>query len=450
MSPFDPDALVPLLAPFDDAGRVWVAFSGGVDSTCLLHAAAAVRGHLPGTLGAVHVDHALQPGSRDWSDHCRGVCECLAVPLVTRRLRLRVRPGESLEAVAREGRYRELSTLLAAGDLLLTAHNQDDQAETLLLALIRGSGVHGLAAMPFESRLGRGRLVRPLLGVSRGALELYGRASGLTWIADPSNSDLARDRNYLRHRVLPLLRERWPALSRTLSRSAAHCAEAALLIDQAAERALCGLGGGRPGTLSIGGLLGLDPPLGRAVLRTWLRRSGFLPPDRAHLGRILSEVLTARAGASPLVAWTGCEVRRYRGDLFALRPLPPLPVGMELPIRARDLDLPGGLGTLHLSPGSVPEAPLVSTAGSGLCVRFGVTGQICRPPGGDHRRPLKKLFQDRGLPDWLRPYVPLVFDGDRLVAVAGLCRCEGQGPGQPGGPEVRWSGHPWEGLGFFR
>jgi tRNA(Ile)-lysidine synthase len=167
---------------------------------------------------------------------------------------------------------------------------------------LTGLTAAGLAAMPLVSDLGPGRLVRPLLGVPRAALEAYARDQGLSWVEDPSNVVLAFDRNFLRRRVLPLLRERWPAASATLARSAAHCAEAAALIAEAADESLRGLGGSRPGTLSLPALARLDPPRARAALRLWLKRLGLPRPDTAHLGRILAEVLPARADANPLVA----------------------------------------------------------------------------------------------------------------------------------------------------
>jgi tRNA(Ile)-lysidine synthase len=177
---------------------------------------------------------------------------------VVRRLHLTPIPGESLEATAREARYRALADMLRPGDLMLTAHNQDDQAETLLLALLRGSGVHGLAAMPREAGLGRGRLVRPLLDVPRATLEQYVRSFGLSWIEDPSNASLRMDRNYLRNSVVPLLRARWPGFSATLSRSAGHCAEAAQLVDGLAAELMEACVGAHPGTLGIRALGALE------------------------------------------------------------------------------------------------------------------------------------------------------------------------------------------------
>jgi len=423
-----------------------VAFSGGLDSTCLLSAAAVAAAHLPGPLCAVHLDHGLHPHSRSWAQHCRVVCESLGVSLTVRRLAIARAPGESLEAAAREARYAALAALLRPGELMLTAQHREDQAETLLLALLRGSGPEGLAAMPPVSDLGAGRLVRPLLGVSRAALEGYARNLGLSWIEDPSNDSLAFDRNFLRHRVLPLVRTRWPEASATLARSAGHCAEAAGLIERQAAQMLATSGGTRPGTLSIPALARLDPPLARAVLRLWLRRRGMPLPDTAHLGRILSEVLPARRDASPLVAWAGCEIRRYRRDLFATTPLPPRPGEQSLEWREDVLALPPPLGILTRS-------PRVSLAWDRCVghhvVRFGIEGQWCRPRPGGHRRPLKKLFQEAAIPPWLRPYVPLVFAGDDLVAVAGVCPCMADSEPELNDPGIRWSGHPWAALGFF-
>lgn len=445
MRPFDPEHLVRSLAPLAPAPRLWVAYSGGLDSTCLLHAAAAMRARLPAPLCAAHLDHGLHPDSPRWSEHCRRVCASWGLSLVTRRLAIGPTRGKSLEALARQARYSALADLLGPGELMLTAQHQDDQAETLLLALLRGSGPEGLAAMAPVSELGPGRLVRPLLDVPRSALEAYARDQGLTWIEDPSNDCLALDRNYLRRRVLPLLRERWPAAAATLARSAAHCAEAAALIADAAAQTLRGLGGGRPGTLAIPALAQLEPPRARAALRLWLKRQGFPRPDKAHLGRILAEVLPARADANPLVAWPGCEIRRYRGELFALAPLPRPPADLVLAWGGATLALPPPLGTLERVVGDAPTRTL-----GPLQVRFGVEGLSCRPSGTGHRRSLKRLFQEAGIPPWLRPSVPLVFDGDRLVAVAGVCACLGQAGRQSEGMEIRWRGHPWEGLGCLR
>lgn len=449
---FAPDGLGEVLAQLRPSGDCWVAYSGGLDSTVLLHAAAAIRLRLPGALRAIHVDHGLHADSPHWSASCQSECDALGVALVTRRLELRPRPGESVEAMAREARYRAIAALLAPHDCVLTAHNQDDQAETLLLALLRGSGVHGLAAMPADSTLGPGRLLRPLLGVPRHALEQYARERSLSWIEDPSNRAERLDRNYLRHRVVPLLRVRWPGVAATLARSAGHCAETARLVDDGASAALAHSQGRLGGSLSIRALAKLDPARQKSALRLWVRRRGFAAPPVRHLARILEEVLAARPDADPLVSWAGCEVRRYRDDLLALRPMPPLPgalaIRWELEGSSCDLDLPAGLGRLQW-----PQVAEVTRRGTGsgaaLTVRFGVPGQACRPAVAGHRRSLRRLLQEAGVPPWLRPYVPLVFSDERLIAVAGVCLCGDAGSGPPHVERPRWLGHPWEELGVF-
>nr|WP_210424686.1 tRNA lysidine(34) synthetase TilS [Marichromatium bheemlicum] len=424
------------MAALGGRGRCWVAYSGGLDSSALLHALTLAP--LTRPLGAIHIDHGLQPAARAWRVHCREHCRALGVRFVARALALSPPPGESLEAHARAARYRAFGRVLGRDELLLTAHHLDDQAETLLLALLRGSGVHGLAAMPGCAPLGRGRLVRPLLGVSRSQLLDYARRHRLDWIDDPSNEVLCHDRNLLRHQVLPLLRTRWPAAPTTIARSAAHCAEAAALIDRQAGHDLAAVAGAVPGSLSVAALAGLECAARRAVVRLWLRRQGFSVPGRARLERIVTELLAARADASPVVAWRDCEVRRYRDGLYALTPLPMMPDEVLRWSPGAALILPQGLGELQVTGVEVA-----------LEVRFGVGGQ-CRPRPGGSRRSLKKVFQEAGVAPWLRPLVPLLFVAgtDRLVAIAGVCGCHQRDAGASG--RLRWSGHPWGALGVFR
>ena len=455
-SPFSPEALLERLVPLGAVRRYWIAYSGGLDSSVLLAAAAVIRARLPGEdssgrLRAVHVDHGLQAASADWARHCAARCAALRLPLSIERPTSTPGPGESLEAWAREARYAIFRRLLAPGDLLLTAQHRDDQAETLLLALLRGSGPHGLAAMPVVAPLGAGRLVRPLLDFGRQSLADYARRQGLDWLQDPSNDHTAFDRNYLRHRVLPLLRARWPSAAATLARSARHCAEAAELVDQYAERALAEVRGVQPGALSLAALGRLDRPLRKAVVRHWLVERGFRPPDTRHLDRLLDELPAARADANPVVVWEGCQVRRYRGALLALRPLPPPPSsGTRLIWRISGehgvLELPDGFGRLawrrHPDSDTLPPAKAAKVIE--LQVRFGHVGHVCRAGANRPHRTLKNLFQESGVPAWLRGHVPLIFRGERLIAVAGVTACHGQG-GETGlSFQLLWSGFAWE------
>lgn len=417
---FRPEQLLPLLQPLG-ARRMVVAFSGGCDSTALLHALARLGPRLGAELLAAHIDHGLHPDSARWAVRCAAFCQALGVPCHTIRVTVGAAKGESPEAAAREARYAALATLIEAGDLLLTAHHRDDQAETLLLRLLRGAGPRGLAAMPFQAPFGRGLLVRPLLGLPRAALCGYARDAGLAWIDDPSNFDTDFDRNFLRHEILPTLAGRWPALSSLLARAARHQAEAAGLLDELAADDLSDARGTPANTLLIGRLSLLSAARQRNLLRYFLRRCGVPVPDAVHLERIRTELIPARADAMPLVAWPGGEARRYRDRIFALRPLPavpptPLPWDLSAP-----LPLPPGLGTLVPLParGAGVAIPRESAE-----IRFGPEGERCRVAGHRHTSTLKNLFQAAAIPPWERARTPLLYIGNRLAAVGDRWICE--------------------------
>ncbi len=426
---FSPEHLLRTLTGLPrPSSTYWVAYSGGLDSSVLLYALAELRNELSAPLRALHLDHGLQAGSDTWVEHCARVCDRIQVPLTQRRLWFSPQKGKSLEAIAREARLSAFRKCIGAGDLLLTAQHADDQAETLLLQLLRGSGLDGLAAMPMLSDLPPGHMARPLLGHTRAQLKAYALRYALDWVDDPSNRDDGFDRNYLRLKVMPLLGERWPAHAHTLSRSARHCAEAGSLIHELTRERMRDIRGRWPGTMSVEALKALDAPLSRTMLRQWIAKRGFRPPGRVHLERIRTEVLTAAADRSPMVVWSGAEVRRYRNDLFLLAPLPELPRGDILwPGSTRRLDLPRGLGYLDRQ-GRLPWPDLV--------VRFRVPGAGCRRGPDAPRKTLKKLYQEIAVADWLRPYVPLLYAAGELVAVADLCDC-----GLVGALPARWRGH---------
>ncbi len=445
MSAFSPEYLWSRLQSWGTPGRYLVAYSGGGDSQALLAALAALRPRLGAPLAAMHVCHGLEVGAGAWIEHCGRCCGQLDVPLTLLEVVVDPQRGESLEAVARIRRYRALARSMRAGDLLLTAHHQEDQAETLLLQLLRGSGVGGLAAMPGLAPFPPGLLGRPLLGVRRAELRRYAEASGLDWVEDPSNQDLGRDRNFLRHRVLPRIAERWPAWSQTLARSAGHCAEAKGLIEALARGSLEGCRGALPWTLSIPSLAALEVALRRAVLRQWILDQGLPPPDARHLERILGEVMGAAGDRNPLVAWPGCEIRRYRHQLFALSPLPAPPRGV-LDWTGERLTLPAGLGEIRALPVEGPGVAPRLWQQASRRVTFGAGELCCRPRGQDHHRSLKKLYQGQGVPAWLRPYLPLVLLDAELVAIGDGWSCEGPWSTPRGGIALSWVGHPWPDL----
>ncbi len=441
MTSFGAERLAESLTAIDPEwreGGACVALSGGLDSCVLLHAMAALARTQPFKLRAVHVDHGLQAASATWAESCREACTAAGVELRVLTLGLGVPRGESLEAAAREARYAALAAELAPGERLLTAHHRDDQLETVLIQLLRGAGVAGLAAMPARARLGPGWQLRPLLDVDRGALREYADGQGLAWCEDPMNASLRFDRGWLRARVLPAIRERWPAASVTVARRAAHHAEAGRLLDALAAADAEGILD--DGRVSLAALAGLPRDRQVNVLRWWLRSEGLRPPAAAQLGAVLPDFFSARPDGAPALRWPAGEIRRYRGRLYAGRPLPAQP-GIAAPPGAPVFELGPGLGHFELV--ATEEGGLRSPLPAEPELRFRAGGESLRPHAGRPRKRLKDLCQEAGVVPWMRERLPLVYLGGQLAAVGDLWIDAGFAvpPGQPAWRPV-WSGRP--------
>lgn len=398
-----------------------IGFSGGADSHVLLHACSSLQQQYPHLqFRALHIDHGLQPASAQWAQHCQSVCQPLPIPCQVERLQLAVWAGESVEALARTARYGVFSQHLQSGEILLTAHHQHDQAETLLLHLLRGSGVEGLSAMPLLRPLAAGFLGRPLLGCSREQLLQYAQQHRLHYIDDPSNQDRRFDRNFLRHAVLPVLQQRWPEVQKTLGRAARLQAESRQLLAGFLRNVLPDMQGSQPGTLSVSRLREQDTIMQKALLREWLAGQGFPMPEEKRLLQVLHDVLLAGADAHPCVRWQGCEVRRYRDDIYAITPLPAHDTSQVLvwdvsralliPFLQRCLQ-PEVLGE-WLGYARRHDLPVT--------VRFRQGGEkVYLPQRGGHHS-LKHLLQEVGIVPWERERLPLVYVGEQLVCVPGV------------------------------
>ena len=426
------------LASDNPPARFIVAFSGGLDSTVLLHALERAKAEFAVPIIAIHVEHDLHADSGKWDAHCRAAASALeldydSIPVVVDR-----ESGLGLEASARAVRYQALQKLMQPGDWLLSAHHQDDQAETLLLNLLRGSGMAGMAGIGVKQAFGPGFLVRPLLDVARAELQAYASSYSLAWLDDPTNAETAFDRNYLRHEILPLLAERWPAASARLARSAELAGEASALLDQLADDDLLSLGQAQ--RLEINALAALSDARQRNVLRRAIKRSGLGSAPATRLRQIIDEMIPARADAEPLVHWPGVEIRRYREFIYLLPEFPDSPPQPGHPLGSDDLSVDlGSLGRLSLHDnGTTCISPGVIE--SGLEVRFRVGGEEIRPAGHECTHKLKKLLQQKGVVPWMRDKIPLLYSGDRLVAVADLWVAAGDA-GETG-LCISWEGHP--------
>jgi tRNA(Ile)-lysidine synthase len=422
--------LAELLPRFPDV-HLCVALSGGADSVALLTALAE---HRPAGLRAVHVDHGLHPNAPHWSAHCRALSKHLRVPLIVLRVNVERLRGESLEAQARKARYAALARELRPDEVLLTAHHQDDQLETVLLQLLRGAGVAGLAGMPECMPFADGMLVRPLLGVTHAELETWLRARGIVWIEDDTNADERLDRNYLRRQVLPLVRARWPSAAATASRSARHAAEAKGLLDVLARADVESAADGA--ALSVTRLRALDGPRRRNALRFWIARAGHPLPDAKRLDEIAGAMLKARADANPEVRWNRSVARRHAGRLTlalddrAARAAEG-PSGSRHATAAPDaglrwnwrtspeMALPAAGGRLSLRSEARGRLDLDALP-EALTVRTRCGGERLRPQRAGRTRTLKALLQEAKVPAHERGAIPLLFADGKLVAVANL------------------------------
>jgi len=418
--------------------RLLIGYSGGLDSTVLLHALAASRDSHQTPLLAVHIDHGLHGDAAMWSEHCRSVAASLDIEFLELRVKVDRDSGSGPEASARDARYEAFRSIIRQGDWLLSAHHKDDQAETLLLNLMRGSGPAGLAGIGEIQPFGSGWLARPLLDVSRASLREFADAHELARIDDPSNEDRAFDRNYLRHDVMPLLEARWPDVASRLKRSAVLAGEASMLLDQLADSDFNTLGA-RPDRLPLDKLRQLPAERQRNLLRYVVREMGLPSPPAAQLQSVVADLIPAREDAQPLVVWSDTEVRRYRDQVYVLPATPALaPQNVTAATGGRFI-LPTGMGELDLEAGASSGLSDAVVAG-GIELRFRSGGEEIKPTGQTHTRKLKKLLQEEGVVPWMRDRLPLLYSGEDLVAVADLWIAS-SAASEPG-TAVRWKDRP--------
>ena len=391
-----------------------VAYSGGLDSHFLLVAAGRWGEEYSVPVRAVYIDHDLQEGSRHWAAHCRSVCESLAIPFCCVAVEVAT-DGESPEQAARDARYRALEQQLQPGEWLLAAHHANDQAETLLLQLLRGAGVRGLAAMPACRPFGSGWLLRPMRSLSRDALHRAATAMQWQWVEDPSNADVQFDRNYLRHRILPVLRQRWPAVDRAISRSASHAAHAARLLEELAALDVPV----SDDRIDVDLLRALSIDRRLNALRGWIAQHGYQAPSTAVLDHLVGDLVMASDDSGGCFAFAGAEVRRHRQSLYIgvaadFQSTPPF--SHVWANRAEALYIPETNQTLRADDLPLSWIP----ANEPLLIKSRQGGEKIKLENHATRQSVKSLLQQQGQPPWLRCRLPFVWRNEELVGVVGV------------------------------
>ena len=376
-------------------------------------------------VSAVHVNHGINPDADAWQELCENFCRLHQVELTCLKIKLTSRSGKGLEAEARHLRYEAISSLLSPADCLLTGHHADDQAETLLLNLMRGSGVEGLTAMPDSRPFGEGFLRRPLLSFKNNALKDYLRKNGLNWAEDPSNQYLNHDRNFMRHEVIPLLERRWPEVSQRLLLTQEAMSDARGMIEALAGEYL-GSNLLHPYVLRITPQCAANGALLKLVVRYWAKQSGAPGVPAYKLGTFCGQVQKAVSGQNIAMHWEGWLLRWYRNDLW-LQPESVIATcpSVYWPAGQAEIDLGNDIGNLVFNSPPRPDDEFERSSGLFPDGAFSVGGRAGQEEntilaGGVHKR-LKNIFQSAGIPPWLRDSIPLCRLDDEVVAIGDWC-----------------------------
>jgi tRNA(Ile)-lysidine synthase len=374
---------------------------------------------LEGKITAVHVHHGLQTDADEWVVHCQKTAESLGVNFLPIYVDATANPGESPEEAARNVRYAALKLLVTADDALLVAQHRDDQLETVLLQLFRGAGLRGLSGIPESIFFGPSLMLRPLLNFSKDVIVEYAKTHNLQWIEDPSNQQNDFDRNFLRNNVIPLLKQRWPACAKTVSRSARHCAEAQVIVSAVADELFYPVFSKSSKTLCVTQLLAHKNPRQHLIIRHWFQSLGLRMPAQAFIERIQAEVIAAREHSDPILVGSGFFIRRYRDRLYCLKqseqePLPDMnwsdsETFINFAIHRRLSYSPSSAGIL-----------LDRWQKAKVTVKFRSGGEKIRLPNRNEHHTLKNLFQEAGIPPWEREMIPLVYLDNKLAAVGDL------------------------------
>lgn len=405
-----------LIAHVDACERIYVAYSGGLDSSVLLNLLA--RSPLASRLTAIHIHHGLSPHADRWAKHCQIECNKRGIELLMHRVEV-VSEGRGIEQAARNLRYRCFAQSVGNKDVLVTAHHQDDQAETLLYRLLRGTGLKGLGGMKGQTRLGDLNILRPFLDCTRRQLETYAETEGVSWVEDESNASDDYDRNYIRQHIAPVFEKRWPQFAAKFAQSSRHLAESERLLHAYVEEDLKSLTrrSERVGeSIELESFLSYSRARQKAVLQRWCEKLQFDTPNTAHLEK-LDEILRAKEDARPCLNWGHTELRRFNGRLYLLP---------KIVYSAPELQVWDLKGEVALGQGFILRCENADATSLPHAVEIRSKKHVerCRPLTRRHSQTMKKLLQEYKVEPWLRDCVPCVFVQGELAAVADLWTCE--------------------------
>lgn len=414
-----------------------IAYSGGVDSQVLLHTLAALTQSfvISNPITVCHVNHGLSKNAVDWQVFAEQACLALNLKLKICQVNVQAQPQQSLEALARDARYQALQSINTLPSLILTGHHSDDQAETFLLALKRGSGLKGLSAMTSETKQGKDVILRPLLNITRTQILDYAHKLQLNWVEDESNTDTCFDRNFLRNDIVPLLINRWPSIVNTINRSSAHCREGQLLLEELAadDLKLCQKD---RNSLSVEPLNQLSQSRFNNLIRYFLGQHQCLMPSTEQLVQLYLQ-LNAADDKTPVVKVGDHYLRRYKGVLYLTAQFEDVSDWQMEVVLSDDesfIALPDHLGKLHIVKAALDKVQdttqgiILPGKTQKVMLRFSHNNPTCLPDYRNHSRSLKKVLQELSIPPWQRKRIPFLYYNDELVAAIGFFVCQAYVP----------------------
>jgi tRNA(Ile)-lysidine synthase len=407
-----------ILNKFPQAKKIWIACSGGMDSSVLLHLIFSNKEKIGQSLEVVYVDHGLQDESAEWGNFCRTQCNDYDLTFTQLNINETVPKGESVEAWAREKRYALIAQIMNKGDLLFTAHHQDDQVETFFLQALRGAGPRGLSSMPLFKDIANAIHVRPLLNYCRNELLSYASENKLSWREDLSNADTKFDRNYLRNDIIPVFEQRWPAYRETISRLVNHQQDCASLMNEVGLEDLKLVS--HENKLRLDTLRNLSATRQKNIIFTWLQELQLETPGSKHINQIFSDLINSTSDNAPCVNWKDVEIRKYRALLYASNKM-----NKDVDSIAYDWDLASPLKIMDETLSAKAEIGIglskEKIRNSKISIQYRHGGEKIKPNNNAHSKTVKQIFQERGVIPWVRDRFPLVYINDTLAVIPGLC-----------------------------
>ncbi len=435
------DNLLSVLNQISNSNKYWLACSGGMDSCVLLHLFYLIKDEIKQDIEVLYVNHGLQEDADKWAIFCEKQCKDYDFNFSHLRVVEDCPKGRSVEEWAREKRYKLIEEVMGDNEVLFTAHHQDDQVETFFLQALRGAGPRGLASMPLIKKKEKIIHVRPLLDYSQEYLKSYAEYHKLIWQTDKSNSDCRYDRNYFRHKLAPLIEERWPAYRETIGRLINNQKEYKILLDEIASEDLKLAQHKSLNMLNLNAVQKLTAERQKNLMFFWLKEISLDIPGSRHAKKIISDIITSREDSSPCLNWANTEVRRYKNILYASELTVEHDIDIEYKWNLKE-DLAVLNGILMAKSEYGVGISQKKVAGAEFIVRYRKGGEKIQPRNSSHTKTVKQLFQESSVLPWLRDTVPLIYINGELAAIPGFCIGERYSAGED---ETSWNIH-WSGY----